>query len=83
MNLRFLHRRTPSHEIYFVVNDGVEAGVATCTFRDAGQGVPTRWEPLEGTTSLVDQPTRDEQSGRVTAPLFMAPHDACFIVFER
>jgi hypothetical protein len=84
LNLRFLHRRVDGHEVYFVVNDGVEAGTAVCTFRDAGQGAPARWEPLDGGIGVVERGlVRREGDGRVSVPLFLAPHDACFVVFER
>jgi hypothetical protein len=81
--LRFLHRRTSSHEVYFVVNDSAETGTAACTFRDAGKGVPARWDPLDGEIGIVEQAERSGEGGRVSAPLFFAPHDTCFVVFER
>ena len=83
MRLSFLHRRTPEREIYFVVNDTSEAGPALCTFRDTGAGVPLRWDPVSGETDLVVQGASRAADGRVTAPLFLGPHDACFLVFER
>ncbi|HRU20228.1 MAG TPA: hypothetical protein P5125_07715 [Kiritimatiellia bacterium] len=83
MRLSFLHRRTPEREIYFLVNDTPEAGPVRCTFRDAGAGMPLRWDPVSGETDLVVQGASRTGDGRVTAPLFLGPHDACFIVFER
>ena len=83
MKVRFLHRRSSEHEVYFVVNDGPAAGPVTCTFRDTGKGVPSRWDPVSGETGLVEQEPRREADGRVTGSLFMVPHDACFIVFDR
>jgi hypothetical protein len=83
MNLRFLHRRTPAHEIYFVVNDSAETGTVACTFRDTGKGVPSRWEPASGEIGVIERDIRRGAGGRVTAALFLAPYDACFVVFER
>ena len=83
LNVRFLHRRTRTHEIYFVVNDSEETGVAACTFRDAGKGAPARWEPSDGEIGVIEQDVRRGDDGRVTTSLFLAPHDACFVVFER
>ena len=82
MRLRFLHRRSPECEIYFVVNASAVGGPVTCTFRDTGRGEPERWNPVSGETGLSVQLTR-AADGRGAVPLFMAPHDACFIVFSR
>ena len=82
MQIRFLHRRSPEYEIYFVVNAGALGGPVTCTFRDAGQGTPARWDPVSGETGPGLQATRTAD-GRVAVPLFLVPHDACFVVFPR
>ena len=83
LKLVFLHRRSDRHEVYFVVNPSAAAGPVTCTFRDTGSSFPTRWDPMSGETGLVVQDVKRAADGRVTASLFMAPHDACFVVFER
>lgn len=82
MRLRFLHRRSAEREVYFVVNSGEGGGVAACTFRDAGKGVPERWDPLEGEIGAAQEFER-RPDGRVAAPLYLGPHDACFVVFAR
>lgn len=82
MQLRFLHRRSPECEIYFVVNASAVGGPVTCSFRDTGQGDPERWNPVSGETGLSVHMTR-ASDGRGVVPLFMAPHDACFVVFNR
>jgi len=82
MELCFLHRRSPEGDIYFLVNAGASGGPVTCTFRDIGQGKPSRWDPLSGETGLGLQATRTAD-GRVDVPLLMAPHDAFFVVFPR
>ena len=83
MKIRFLHRRASSHEIYFVVNASAAAGPLICTFRDTGNGVPTRWNPVSGEAGLVLQEVSRSADGSVTASLFLEPHDACFVVFDR
>jgi len=80
--LRFLHGRSPEHEIYFVVNDSADAGPVTCLFRETGSGMPTRWDPVSGEAGLAVQDVVKTADGRVSVQLFMAPHDACFIVFD-
>ncbi len=83
MALKFLHRRTEGHEIYFVVNAGEAAGPVSCVFRDTGKGVPARWDPVKGEIGLLDGNVRRPADGRVAAAFFMEPYDTCFIVFER
>ena len=83
LNVRFLHRKVSGREVYFVVNDSAETGVVACTFRDAGNGNPFRWEPMTGEIGAIEKDVLKGADGRVTAELFLAPHDACFIVFER
>lgn len=83
LKLRFLHGRAPGQEIYFVVNDSAESGPATCQFREIGDGTPTRWDPVSGEAGLSILDAVKTVDGRMSVPLFMAPHDACFIVFDR
>ena len=83
LNVVFLHRRSDLHEVYYIVNDSAAAGPVDCTFRDTGNGLPTRWDPVSGETGLVLQDVRRAADRRVAASLFMAPHDACFVVFDR
>jgi hypothetical protein len=62
------------------MNGGVCGGLITCTFRDTGKGEPERWDPLTGEIGTV-QETEKLADGRVKAPLYLGPHDSCFIVF--
>ncbi len=80
VQVRFLHRRVLGVEAYFVVNTGEAGGPVTCTFRDTGKGEAERWDPSTGEVSTLTQAVR-AADGRVTVSLFLAPNDACFIVF--
>ena len=80
VRVRFVHRRVPECEFYFVVNTAEVGGPVNCTFRDTGKGVAERWDPVSGEVSTLAQGVR-AVDGRVTVPVFLAPHDACFIVF--
>jgi hypothetical protein len=80
LQVRFLHRRNSDRDVYFVMNGGVCGGLITCTFRDTGKGEPERWDPLTGEIGTV-QETEKLADGRVKAPLYLGPHDSCFIVF--
>lgn len=82
VRLSFLHRRTDRQEIYFIVNGSAAAGTVTCSFRDVGAGTLSRWDPDDGACDRVDE-ARKTADGRVQAPLFFAPYDACFAVFDR
>ncbi|MBQ7188189.1 MAG: hypothetical protein IJR99_02105 [Kiritimatiellae bacterium] len=80
--IRFIHRRTPDEEIYFVVNASPIAGVATIRFRDTGRGVPERWNPMTGETAYPESSRRLPDSS-VEIPLFLDVYDSCFIVFRK
>lgn len=82
MKVRFVHRRSADRELYFVMNGSPAGGVATCTFRDTGRGTPERWDPLTGEIGAV-QEMEKLADGRLTAPLYLGPHESCFIVFDR
>ena len=81
--VRFVHRRSATHEVYFLVNEHTEPGRVTCVFRDTGKGVPERWDPLTGEIGRVETDVRREADGRVTASIFLGAQEACFIVFGR
>ncbi len=82
MRLRSLHRRSPQEEVYFVVNDSAAGGPVTAVFRDTGKGVPERWDPQGGDVSVLEEFER-RPDGRLAVSLYLGPHDACFVVFDR
>ncbi len=83
MQVRFMHRRTAAHEVYYLLNENAEPGSVTCTFRDTGKGAPERWDPTTGEIELLETDVRRDPDGRVTAKIFLGAHDACFVVFDR
>jgi len=82
VEVRFVHRRSAEEEIYFVANVGPSGGTATCSFRDAGRGVPSRWDPVGGEETEDVQAVRGAD-GRMAVTLFLGPHESCFVVFAR
>lgn len=82
MDIRFVHRRSATDEVYYIANAGAAGGTATCLFRDTGRGVPSRWEPVDG-EAAEDLTAVRSADGRVSAPLFLGPHESCFVVFAR
>lgn len=83
MQIRFVHRRTAAHEVYYLLNEYTEPGSVSCIFRDTGKGVPARWDPATGDIELLSTDVRLNPDGRVTVKVFLGAHDACFIVFDR
>jgi hypothetical protein len=78
--VRYGHRRTDDHEIYFLSNKSAETIDADCTFR-VGSGQPELWDPVTGTTRPL--PQYRQENGRTTIPLRFAPHQSFFAVFPR
>lgn len=83
LDVAFLQRTAERQDIYLIVNRTAASGPVVCTFRHAGKGVPTRWNPVEGESGLEIGEVTRTPDGLVNVPLFLGPHDACFVVFER
>ncbi len=83
MQIRFVHRRTTAHEVYYLLNEHTEPGSVTCTFRDTGKGIAARWEPTTGDIEFMETDVCRGPDGRVTAKVFLGAQDACFVVFDR
>jgi hypothetical protein len=79
-SVRYLHRRTPEGEFYFVANRTAEATGVLCTFRVQGLQ-PELWEPLTG--AIRDLPEFTEADGRTTVPLRFEAHQSFFVVFRK
>jgi hypothetical protein len=78
-DLRYIHKRDGSADIYFVAN-GQPAGVeAKCTFRVAGKA-PEIWDAVTGEM----RPAMDfrQANGCTTVPLKLAPSGSLFVVFR-
>ena len=78
--LRYLHRRTPDAEIYFVFNHSDRDVAGDFTFRTAGR-VPELWNAVTGTRT--DAPGYRTASAGTTVPLQLEPHGSLFVVFRR
>jgi hypothetical protein len=81
VRVRFVHRRVRGCDLYFVANTSEAGGLVTCTFREAGNSGVERWDPANGEVSTLT-PGTPAADGRLAVPVFLAPHDACFIVFR-
>ena len=79
--IRFLHRRIGSTEVYFLSNQEPIRVDAACTFRVRGR-LPELWDPETGTTRPAPawSATRD---GRTMIPFDFAPGQSLFVVFDK
>ncbi len=78
--VRYTHRRTPKHDIYFTANKTDQPIQADCTFRVAN-GRPELWDPVHGETGRLLQ-TRCTES-LTTVPMQFAAYQSFFVVFPR
>jgi hypothetical protein len=75
----FIHRRTPSEEIYFLANpDPVERSISA-RFRVAGK-VPELWLPDSGTMHRLVHESRTD--GHISIALSFSPGEAFFVIFR-
>ena len=77
--IRYTHRRTEEHDIYFVANKSTHVVEADCTFRDGGDR-PELWMPVTGEMYRLRQYKRGEDR-RTTIPMRFEPHESFFVVF--
>jgi len=78
--IRHTHRRTDTHEIYFVSNRTANPVDAECTFR-VGSGKPQLWNPVTGTVRRLEK--YKQADGRITIPLKFFAHQGYFVIFSK
>jgi hypothetical protein len=78
-SIRYAHRRTDSHEIYFVSNRSDEDIAVDATFRINGMA-PELWHPATGERRAL--PNFNDEPGTVSVPLKFAPYESYFVVFS-
>jgi hypothetical protein len=78
MDLRFVHRRLPSSEIYFVDNRQNQAAQSTISFRVDGK-LPELWHADSGAREAVSYRMG---SGRTQVSLTLDAHETVFVVFR-
>jgi hypothetical protein len=78
--LRFLHRKTAEHDIYFVSNRSDERVDTEGIFRIDGLQ-PQLWDPVAGTTRELGDYRTD--GGLTRVPLVFEPFQSFFVVFPR
>ncbi len=78
-SLMYIHRKTPTEEIYFVSNQSSSRVDVTPQFRVNGKK-PELWDPVTGTIRPLPQHIENESSSAV--PLRLEPLESAFVVFR-
>ncbi|MDR1675064.1 MAG: glycoside hydrolase family 2 [Tannerella sp.] len=76
----YIHRRTDSVEIYYVVNRNEQPEYLRVSFRVEGR-MPELWHPETG--AINEYPVYQTAAGRTTLPLFLEPFGSVFVVFRK
>ncbi|MEJ2705642.1 MAG: glycosyl hydrolase [Sedimentisphaerales bacterium] len=79
--IRYTHRRTENHDIYFVANKSSHVIEADCTFRDGGNQ-PELWVPVRGEMYRLIQ-HYSGVNGQTTIPMRFEPYESFFVIFSR
>ena len=77
--LRWIHRRTPEADIYFVANQSDSTGEVTASFRVAGKE-PELWDAATGETAPASYAIT---GGRTDVPIRLDPWGSTFVLFRR
>ncbi len=75
----FVHRRTASEEIYYLVNTANEAQAVEIAFRVNGLS-PALWNAYTGKRRVLE--SAKAGGGRVTLPFHFAPYESAIVVFS-
>lgn len=77
-SLRWIHRRLPGRDVYFLCTAAASGVDANLSFRSMGR--PSLWDPLTGGVSPVAVYRRD--GGRTVVPLRLPAGASRFLVFD-
>jgi len=76
--LRYIHRRTDDHDMYFVSNRSGEPLATEGIFR-IDSGTPQLWDAVTGETRSLEE--YQHEGGLTRVPLAFAPFQSFFVVF--
>ena len=79
-SVRFTHRRTDSHDTYFLANRFDKAIAVDGTFRVNGMA-PELWHPATGERRAL--PDYEDNQRTTSVPLKFSPYESYFLVFSR
>ncbi len=75
----FIHRKTPSEDIYFFYNEDDTSNVFECTFNVNGK-IPELWNPMTGEITKLTQ--FSNKDGKTQVPIFLENQASTFVVFR-
>jgi hypothetical protein len=78
--VKFLHRKGPNGDVYFVADLARESRNVNCTFAVTGRQ-PEWWDPVTGATR--DLPDFTFADGKTVIPISFAPAQSGFVVFRK
>jgi hypothetical protein len=78
--VRYIHRREPGADLYFIANREGQTRTTTCRFRVAGLQ-PEWWNPVSG--ECCDLPEHEEKDGRTAVPVRLEAFESGFVVFRK
>ncbi|MEN8202316.1 MAG: glycosyl hydrolase [Bacteroidota bacterium] len=76
--VRYIHKRLPDSDLYFVSNRTNMDNRVTCQFR--AEGTPELWNPMNGEIRAIPDFTATD--GITSIPLQFEPYESYFIVFH-
>jgi hypothetical protein len=76
----FIHRRTLSHDYYFIANTSNTPKPLTATFR-ISRGRPEVWDPMTGATSAVAEYSHESRGTKMD--LSLGPYASTIITFPK
>jgi hypothetical protein len=79
-DLDYIHRRTATEDIYFVVNSSDASVRAECSFRVPPTSRPSLWNPENA--SIARCPAYRIEDGTTRVPLHLPPVSSVFVVFR-
>ncbi|HEU5072276.1 MAG TPA: glycosyl hydrolase [Verrucomicrobiae bacterium] len=80
LQLKSIHRRDGTSDVYFIANLSTNSGSALATFGVTGKQ-PELWNPVTG--ARRDLPEFEVRDGKTLVPLAFAAAESCFVVFRK
>jgi len=76
----YIHRKTDSADIYYVVNRNERPEYFNASFRVESK-TPELWNPVNG--AIIDCPVFSLEKGKISMPVFLEPFGSVLVVFRK
>jgi len=80
MELMYIHKTTPTKDIFFVVNQTEDLIRKDYLFGATGS-IPEIWDPVSG--EVTKPAVYSEEGGRIRIPVELQPKESCFFIFRK